>query len=65
MRYGDLNILVLQAAVAGSSLMSWLSWSFKPLKAAFQERKAVSFVTPEEKTGFEDVRRLSSFRVNL
>lgn len=26
---------------------------------------AASFVTPEEKRGFEDVKRLSSFRVNL
>lgn len=26
---------------------------------------AASFVTPEDKTGFEDVKRLSSFGVNL
>lgn len=35
LRYGELNLLVLQAVVAGPLPMSWLSWSLKPVKAAF------------------------------
>lgn len=37
MHYRELNLQVLQVVVAGPLLMSWLSWSLKPLKAAFQE----------------------------
>lgn len=37
MHYKKLNLLVLQVVVAGPLLMSRLSWSLKPLKAAFQE----------------------------
>lgn len=64
MHYGELNLLVLQA-VCGRTFANVMAFLESQASQSCLPGNAASFVTPEEKIGFEDVKRLSSFGENL